>query len=1013
MTQAPTSHDSWNDADLNFEDADLAFGDGGLTNDIGLILNDIDLGLNIHLSDAETQPTPVEHGSPRGSDDPQTFYRNNGQLPEPLPYGLGSGKELLRDQPDSVASDTQTPPKIKTRFSSDSVRVLNNWLMNHTSHPYPTVADIERLQILSKLSKQQILNWFSNARRRKKFQLSKPPGFDGRSSETHPVDICRQRPPTPIVADMSPLQRWQNSPPENEPANVAAITRAVSNLRPDLGDLTGICSTDNQPSHSQDNACSITSTGASDSSQDSHNSIYSQSSQGSNKSISLIRKIRKRRKRADNRAGSGGPRTLLQASQPFQCTFCTETFKTKHNWQRHEKSLHLSLEQWQCSPDGPTIIDGNAELVCVYCGLVGPNQRHLDSHNYTSCQERQKEERTFYRKDHLIQHLRLVHDAQFRKWPMERWKFDKSEEIRSQCGICKLHISTWSERADHLADHFKDGKTMADWKGGWGFEAPVLDMIENSMPPYLIHYERNSPLPFTTQQGAPYSPTSAFELIQLELDYFVTCLVEAKHGMPSNKTLQYEACCIIFGAETLYHQSTVPKPSWLRDLLMSSEEVTKEARIRPMRDAAKSRLTQLKIYGKEDIFEDCKLEGPLRQHVDIQQLLNFEVGYEELQREAKNIVNQMPNSSPIFINLLFDLIYSSTHWLVPFCIRANLDPANTMWHVDGSGAPVAWHGLVSSHTERPAEQDTMVLDENTDSTALETPKIFLSTDGSCPNVDMGARAISLNDTNLYRELTRELSRFVTRAMSPLNPNNHVPTDEELRYQARWIEYDNYGTAKAATVAGNMVHSFLNIHIGIMVSIGGGVPTTRKEVRLGDVVVSHPGHPLVQRLPRPSAESNVHHGKVASRNQVIKHGKTRDRISNELSMICFEMEAAGLLAANLPCLVIRGISDYAYSHKNDHWREYAAATAAAYTKKLLVTIPTMIPKDLSLCCSSLKIPPRIDTYSPHRPSAFCQVPTERPLQQPVLGPGIPPKMRQRDTTLSKLLLDRLNLFKGDQ
>ncbi|EWY97521.1 hypothetical protein FOYG_02353 [Fusarium oxysporum NRRL 32931] len=795
MTQAPTSHDAndaWNDTYLNFEDADLAFGDSGLTDDIGLIFNDIDLGLNVHLSDAEaeTQPNPVEHGSPEGSDDPQTLYRNNGQLPEPLPYGLGSGEERVRDQPDLVAPDAQTPPKIKTRFSSDSVRVLNNWLMNHTNRPYPTVADIERLQNLSKLSKQQILNWFSNARRRKKFQLSKPPGFDGRSSETHPVDICRQRPPTPIVADMSPLQRWQNSPPENEPANVAAITRAVSNLRTDLDDLTGICSTDNQPSHFQDNACSITSTGASDSSQDSHNSIYSQTSQGSHKSISLVRKIRKRRKRADTRAGSRGPRTLLQACQPFQCTFCTETFKTKHNWQRHEKSLHLSLEQWQCSPDGPTVIDDNAELVCVYCGLVGPNQRHLDSHNYASCQERQKEEQTFYRKDHLIQHLRLVHDAQFRKWPMEKWKFDKSGEIRSQCGICKLYISTWSERVDHLADHFKGGKTMADWKGGWGFEAPVLDMIENSMPPYLIHYERNSPLPFTTQQGAPYSPTSAFELIQLELDYFVTCLVEAKHGIPSNKALQYEACCIIFGAETLYRQSSVPKPSWLRDLLMSSEEVTREARIRPMRDAAKSRLTQLKIYGKEDIFEDCKLEGPLRQHVDIQQLLNFEVGYEELQREAKNIVNQMPNSSPIFINLLFDLIYSSTHWLVPFCIRANLDPANTLRHIDGSGAPGAWHGLVSSHTERPAEQDTRVLDENTDSTALETPKIFLSTDGSGPNVDMGARAISLNDTNVYRELTRELSRFVTRAMSPLNPNNHVPTDEELQYQARWIMYDN-------------------------------------------------------------------------------------------------------------------------------------------------------------------------------------------------------------------------------
>lgn len=37
--------------------------------------------------------------------------------------------------------------------------------------------------------------------------------------------------------------------------------------------------------------------------------------------------------------------------------------------------------------------------------------------------------------------------------------------------------------------------------------------------------------------------------------------------------------------------------------------------------------------------------------------------------------------------------------------------------------------------------------------------------------------------------------------------------------------------------------------------------------------------------------------------------------------------------NFPCVVIRGISD-ADSHKNDQWRPYAAATAAACAKELL-------------------------------------------------------------------------------
>jgi nucleoside phosphorylase len=43
-------------------------------------------------------------------------------------------------------------------------------------------------------------------------------------------------------------------------------------------------------------------------------------------------------------------------------------------------------------------------------------------------------------------------------------------------------------------------------------------------------------------------------------------------------------------------------------------------------------------------------------------------------------------------------------------------------------------------------------------------------------------------------------------------------------------------------------------------------------------------------------------------------RTRDRLRNEHGVLCFEMEAAGLLDTFL-CLVIRGICDYADSHKN--------------------------------------------------------------------------------------------------
>jgi nucleoside phosphorylase len=52
-----------------------------------------------------------------------------------------------------------------------------------------------------------------------------------------------------------------------------------------------------------------------------------------------------------------------------------------------------------------------------------------------------------------------------------------------------------------------------------------------------------------------------------------------------------------------------------------------------------------------------------------------------------------------------------------------------------------------------------------------------------------------------------------------------------------------------------------------------------------------------------------------------------------------MEAAGLMD-EFSCLIIRGICDYADSHKNKRWQPYAAATAAAYAKELLSIIPAV-------------------------------------------------------------------------
>ncbi|KAL7938651.1 hypothetical protein V8C35DRAFT_288776 [Trichoderma chlorosporum] len=251
----------------------------------------------------------------------------------------------------------------------------------------------------------------------------------------------------------------------------------------------------------------------------------------------------------------------------------------------------------------------------------------------------------------------------------------------------------------------------------------------------------------------------------------------------------------------------------------------------------------------------------------------------------------------------------------------------------------------------------------------------------------------------------------------------------------------YGVASAAGVARDMLHTFPNIRIGMMVGIGGGAPSQRHDIRLGDVVVSAPrdgtggvfqydfgealqsgifratgflnqpptllrtavsgikadyeinghrieetissilaerprlrrnykrpplitdrlykstvSHPqdteedcidscgddelsLVQRPERMQDEDNpsIHYGLIASANQVMKAALVRDKLIKEKDVLCFEMEAAGLMN-QFPCLVIRGICDYADSHKNKDWQGYAAMTAAAYTKDLLCRTP---------------------------------------------------------------------------
>jgi nucleoside phosphorylase len=115
----------------------------------------------------------------------------------------------------------------------------------------------------------------------------------------------------------------------------------------------------------------------------------------------------------------------------------------------------------------------------------------------------------------------------------------------------------------------------------------------------------------------------------------------------------------------------------------------------------------------------------------------------------------------------------------------------------------------------------------------------------------------------------------------------------------------------------------------------------------DTCIQCDKHQLVHREHRTSDEPRIHYGLIASGNQVMKDGRTRDRFAHQFGILCFEMEAAGLMNL-LPCLVIRGICDYSDSHKNEEWQGYAALTTAAFGRLLLSVVPVAFHKAKSEC-----------------------------------------------------------------
>ncbi|KAI5459627.1 hypothetical protein BGZ63DRAFT_360433 [Mariannaea sp. PMI_226] len=763
---------------------------------------------------------------------------------------------ISQDLPPSFSHDARSiPPKVGGRFSTRTIKILRDWFASHSKAPYPSEEEKAVLQEMTGLNQTQITNWLANTRRREKIQAAKSARLRTQQPQAQPIDIPRA--PTPFESNgnaghMNPLERWVDSPPENEAASITAIARALSSERKSApgSEQFDHVPTTASPALSLHRSSSASSAGAS-----SYGSSTSAYSQKSHSSVSLsLMSPRGRRRRKKTSYLSRADRTIrLTRPKTFQCTFCTETFARRYDWQRHEKTFHLSLERWICAPEGCRVVEPQTnKICCTFCGDHTPDENHVKLHNYSICEAKPLAERTFYRKDHLVQHLRLVHGVEFLDWCMRSWKSER-KSVRSRCGFCGLVMDTWDARQDHLTEHFRTGQTMANWEGDWGFEDVVHDIVQHSMPPYMIDEERSSPFPFSACNPPIESPPSAYELIKRELSYFMINYKEKVGQYPTDEQLQLEACRIVFASEVLSKQSS-SSPSWLRDLIMASDAIAEQAQYGPLRSSAENRLAVLKINGKDHLFQDCPMEKLLQEYV---RTVGIGISDEDLQNEACRIIADVEKDSTTpfheFVDWLGRQAKSSSGWLLSFRLRTPALGTEYMSDValdslypttvDALGLietcddyfmteamnlyPAGIEAIDDIMMPRPITKTEQIeLTEQGDSSRppstgssgpfqrQRTGSPFLSqalgvggenARKSSPNPASASseqtRSYSSNkgkhpglfpsmDANSYHQLAQELARFVKFTISPNNPLQHIPTDEELQHRARCIIYDD-------------------------------------------------------------------------------------------------------------------------------------------------------------------------------------------------------------------------------
>jgi hypothetical protein len=338
----------------------------------------------------------------------------------------------------------------------------------------------------------------------------------------------------------------------------------------------------------------------------------------------------------------------------------------------------------------------------------------------------------------------------------------------------------------------------------------------------MIDYERKTLVPMRASDSPWGSPPNGYELLKIEIEFFIQNYSDNNGILPTNDVIQFEACRIIFAADASLDADLPTDPmayreSWLRDLVMSSPDLARQARFGPIKTASESRHSSLKINGKDAIFEHCPLEAQLRAFVLEQQISGGPLPDIQLQTQMCEIVRQMEKTSltpsDMFANWVVKGIYSGPEWLSNFKMRASI--TNAVEHLSPSLDMQSqqimdeWAQLTQQplspfdpgHNLSSPQDQLSPFDENefsrvlasmtTDMTSLapSTGAAVPITSSALFDMNDRPRVLLPDDTNFHRVFESDIRRWVAATMSSKNPNCHIPSDEEIQHQARWIMYN--------------------------------------------------------------------------------------------------------------------------------------------------------------------------------------------------------------------------------